>query len=240
MCRLLHISFADTHLHVICIYDGNTYRNDNCNFLKMRSCPIPSTNGEMKAVTRPAPLPRSDPARSQAVRGTRVHGQAFSSQQPQHWLHFYFASFENCRAFKACHWATSVLPSHFTEGLTEEQSLHAKPRRYGLRLGHPPTASAPSSQHPTPVTPLLETSSPSYRAPEAAGGVQVDLHVFRTQVSEGNPRSGPPSLLHLRHKSHRLTGERKATRQHSKAYGAEAELIERTDFLSSRWKILYQ
>lgn len=75
MCHLLHISFADTHLHVICIYDGNTYRNDNCNFLKMRSCPMPSTKGETKAVTWPAPLPRGHPARSKPSAGPGYTGK---------------------------------------------------------------------------------------------------------------------------------------------------------------------
>lgn len=233
------MSFADTRLHVICIYDGNTYRNDNCNFLKMRSCPIPSTNGETKAVTWPAPLPRSNPARSQAVGWTRVHGQAVSGQQPQHWLRFYFASFENCRAFKACHWATSVLPSRFTEGLTEEQSLYAKAQWYGLRLGLPSTASAPSSQHPTPVTPLLETSSPSYRAEAAAGGLQVDLHVFRTQVPEGNPRSGPPSYSTFATISS-SDGRAQSNSTAQQSIQRRSRTDRTHDFLSSRWKILYQ
>lgn len=86
---------------------------------------------------------------------------------------------------------------------------------------------------------LLEICIPSYRAAEVVGGVQVDLHVFSMQVSEGNLCYGTLSLLHLCQKSHHLIGDHKATQWQNKAQSTEAELIKHTDFLFSRWKIPY-
>jgi len=83
---------------------------------------------------------------------------------------------------------------------------------------------------------LLETCCPSYRAAEAAGGVQVDVPVQRAGV-RGKPMLWYTLLAPRCQKSHHLIGDHKATQWQNKAQSTEAELIKRTEFLISRWKI---
>lgn len=196
-----------------CICDGNMHRNVHSNFLKIFPKNIYKWGDKWSCVaSTSAPQRPCSLLGHQLDRGTRARLQ----QPPAAPLSaFLFRSFWELHSISHMRWLQSVplryisIATTFCRG-AEAQRLYAKPQWYSLSLGHPLSFLSSFQPSPNPAPAVLETRGPSHRTAEAAGGVQVESHVFSMQMSGANPCYGPPSSLHLCQQSH-LIGDHKAT-----------------------------